>query len=119
RVDFQFEITVKLDEAAKKIKILSDGQPRALEVREGQWSDWLKVKFKIGVLQSVRGMVRFHLVQIAPVFELYSSPVNFDPDAPMFPLSSPAEYARELADKIGTFYTTGMVEDHGGLNNAR
>jgi predicted AlkP superfamily phosphohydrolase/phosphomutase len=64
-------------------------------------------------------MVRFHLVQVAPVFELYCSPVNFDPDAPMFPLSSPPEYARELAEQIGTFYTTGMVEDHGGLNNGR
>ena len=37
----------------------------------------------------------------------------------MFPLSSPPEYARHLAENIGTFYTTGMVEDHGGLNNGR
>jgi predicted AlkP superfamily phosphohydrolase/phosphomutase len=71
------------------------------------------------MLQSVKGMVRFHLVQVAPVFELYCAPVNFDPDAPMFPLSSPPEYASELAKEIGTFYTTGMVEDHGGLNNGR
>lgn len=40
-------------------------------------------------------------------------------DAPLFPISSPPEYARELAAKIGTFYTTGMVEDHNGLNNGR
>ncbi len=119
RLDFQFEITVKIDEPGKKVTIISEGQPRALEIREGQWSEWLKVKFKTGMLQSVKGMVRFHLVQVAPVFELYCSPVNFDPDAPMFPLSSPPEYASELAKEIGTFYTTGMVEDHGGLNNGR
>ena len=119
RSDFQFEVTIEVDEAARKVTILSDGQPKALEVREGQWSEWLRIKFKTGMLQSVKGMVRFHLVQVAPVFELYCSPVNFDPDAPMFPLSSPPEYARELAEKIGTFYTTGMVEDHGGLNNRR
>jgi predicted AlkP superfamily phosphohydrolase/phosphomutase len=64
-------------------------------------------------------MVRFYLVRLDPVFELFASPVNFDPDAPMFPLSSPAEYAGELVKKVGTFYTTGMVEDHGGLNNGR
>jgi predicted AlkP superfamily phosphohydrolase/phosphomutase len=119
RTDFQFDISIQLDQAARKITILSEGQPKALEVREGQWSDWLKVKFKTGLLQSVRGMIRFHLVQVAPVFELYASPVNFDPDAPMFPISHPPEYARELAAKVGTFYTTGMVEDHGGLNNGR
>ncbi len=119
RSDFEFEITVELDPAAKKVTVHSEGQPRALEVREGHWSEWLRVKFKTGMLQSVKGMVRFHLVQVAPVFELYCSPVNFDPDAPMFPLSSPPEYARDLAKEIGTFYTTGMVEDHGGLNNRR
>ena len=119
RTDFEFKITVELDPAAKKVTILSEGQPAALEVREGQWSEWLKVKFKTGLLQSIKGMVRFHLVQVAPIFELYCSPVNFDPDAPMFPLSSPPEYARHLTENIGTFYTTGMVEDHGGLNNGR
>jgi predicted AlkP superfamily pyrophosphatase or phosphodiesterase len=53
RSDFQFEIAVELDPAAKKVTILSDGQPKALEIREGQWSEWLKVKFKTGMLQSV------------------------------------------------------------------
>jgi predicted AlkP superfamily phosphohydrolase/phosphomutase len=119
RSDFRFDISIQIDEAAKKIVISSEGQPKALEIREGAWSDWLKLQFKVGFLQSVKGMVRFHLVQIAPVFELYASPVNFDPDAPMFPISHPPEYARELARELGTFYTTGMVEDHGGLNNGR
>jgi predicted AlkP superfamily phosphohydrolase/phosphomutase len=58
-------------------------------------------------------------VRLAPTFELYASPVNFDPDAPIFPISAPPAYARELARQVGTFYTTGMVEDHGGLNNGR
>jgi predicted AlkP superfamily phosphohydrolase/phosphomutase len=117
--DLQFEITLHPEPSAKKIILRSEGEPKTLEIREGQWSDWLKVKFKIGMLQSVRGMVRFYLVRLKPVFELYASPINFDPDAPMFPISSPPEYARELAAKLGTFYTTGMVEDHGGLNNGR
>ncbi|HWP43124.1 MAG TPA: alkaline phosphatase family protein, partial [Blastocatellia bacterium] len=119
RSDFQFDIAVHVDAASKKVVIKSDGQPNALEVREGQWSDWLKVKFKTGMLQSVRGMLRFHLVQTEPVFELYASPVNFDASLPMFPISSPSDYAAELADAVGTFYTAGMVEDHGGLNNGR
>ncbi|PWT82032.1 MAG: phosphodiesterase, partial [Acidobacteria bacterium] len=117
--DIHFEITVEIDDVARKIKIISEGQPKVLELREGEWSDWLRVKFNVGLLQSIKGMVRFHLVQISPVFEVYASPVNFDPDAPLFPISSPPEYARQLAREIGTFYTTGMVEDHGGLNNGR
>jgi predicted AlkP superfamily phosphohydrolase/phosphomutase len=119
RSDVQFEINIQGEPLAKRVTIHSEGQPKALEVKEGQWSDWLKVKFKLGLLQSVKGMVRFYLVQTEPVFELYASPVNFDPDTPMFAISSPQEYAAELQDELGTYYTTGMVEDHTGLSNER
>ena len=64
-------------------------------------------------------MVRFYLVGCEPELALYASPVNFDPDSPLFPISEPFEYAGELAREIGLFYTTGMVEDHAGLNNER
>ncbi|MFN0072943.1 MAG: alkaline phosphatase family protein [Chloroflexota bacterium] len=117
--DIRSDIKLHLQPAASKLTVQSDGQPKSLEVRQGEWSDWLKVKFKVGPLQSVRGMVRFYLVQLEPVLELYASPVNFDPDSPLFPISSPPEYASELASKLGTFYTAGMAEDHGGLNNGR
>jgi predicted AlkP superfamily phosphohydrolase/phosphomutase len=101
------------------ITIQSAGQPAALEVRRGQWSDWLKVKFKTGLLQSVRGMARFYLVRTSPTLEFYASPINFDPNAPLFPISSPPEYAGELAARVGTFHTTGLVEDYDGLINGR
>jgi len=119
RTNFQFAITIHPEPGARKLSVRSDGQPKALEVREGEWSDWLRVKFRTGLLQSVSGMVRFHLIRLAPILELYASPVNFDPEAPLFPISSPPGFARELARQVGTFYTTGMVEDHGGLNNGR
>ncbi len=45
--------------------------------------------------------------------------MNFDPDAPPFPISSPGDYASDLASEIGHFFTTGMVEDHSGLSNGR
>jgi predicted AlkP superfamily phosphohydrolase/phosphomutase len=117
--DFTFDLTLHLDLPGKKVILCSDGQPNSLEIKEGQWSDWLRVKFKIGLLQSVRGMVRFYLRQLEPAFEFYASPVNFDPEAPLFPISSPPEYARELQARLGAFYTSGMAEDHDGLINRR
>jgi predicted AlkP superfamily phosphohydrolase/phosphomutase len=62
--------------------------------------------------------VRFYLPSVDPL-ELYASPVNFDPDTPMFDISSPFHYAGDIQREIGAFYTTGMVEDHTGLNNGR
>jgi predicted AlkP superfamily phosphohydrolase/phosphomutase len=117
--DVHHEMTLEVDRVRKVVTVRTDGQPKVLDAREGVWSDWLRVKFKMGMLQSVSGMVRFLLVRTEPVLELYASPVNFDPAAPMFPISQPWEYATELQRAIGTYYTTGMVEDHTGLSNLR
>ena len=117
--DFRCDLTLHLQQTTKTLHIYADDPAQAIHLRAGEWSDWLKVKFKTGLLQAARGMVRFYLIRTEPVLELYASPVNFDPEAPLFPISSPPEYARELARKLGTFYTTGMVEDHNGFNNGR
>lgn len=118
RSTLRFEFTIQPDPVDGSVTIRSAGSPAELVVRRGAWSDWLKVKFKAGMLQGVRGMVRFTLIGLDPL-ELYASPVNFDPAGPPFPVSAPAGYAEELAEAIGDYYTTGMVEDHTGLNNER
>ena len=117
----RFEFTIRTDRDAGRMAIRSSGNPPELIVEFGRWSDWLQVRFKLGALQTIRGMVRFHAIasEAGSVVELYASPVNFDPEAPMFPISSPARYARDLAEAVGLFHTTGMVEDHTGLNNER
>jgi predicted AlkP superfamily phosphohydrolase/phosphomutase len=119
RAEPRMEFTVEPDPARRRVTVHAPGAPGGLEVGEGRWSDWLPVKFKVGALQSVRGRVRFHLVRLAPALELYASPVNFDPEAPPFPISAPADYAAELTGALGPFHTTGMVEDHAGLMNGR
>jgi predicted AlkP superfamily phosphohydrolase/phosphomutase len=117
--DTACEIQVQADKAARKLQILIAGSAAPVQVAERSWSDWLRVKFKFSMLQSVSGIVRFYVRQLAPHIEFYASAVNFDPAAPLFPVSSPPEYAKELADQIGLFSTLGMAEDHNGLNNGR
>ena len=119
RSDLRFPIAIELDLAGRSATIRSDGSPASLVVREGQWSEWLRVTFKAGAFRSIRGIVRFFLAKVGPEVALYASPVNFDPLNPAFPISHPPEFAREMAEELGLFHTTGMVEDHGGLNNGR
>ena len=71
------------------------------------------------MLQGVSALVRFYCRQLSPQVEFYASPLNFDPAAPLFPISYPATYAQTLADSIGQFSTLGMAEDHTGHNNGR
>ncbi len=117
--DLTFDILLSPDRTSRQLVLRSLGNPGELLIREGQWSDWLEVKFKTGLLQAVRGIVRFYLIQLEPELQLYASPVNFSPEVPVFPISSPPEFSGELAKDIGTYHTTGMVECHAALNNNR
>ncbi len=117
--DVTFGLKVEVDRPGRRIIIRSSGTPRELSVAEGEWSDWLQVKFKVGFAVQPRGLLRFHLIRVEPELEFYASPVNFDPFAPLFPIAHPTEYGFELTDEIGFFHTTGMVEDHNGLMNER
>ncbi|MEM7583166.1 MAG: alkaline phosphatase family protein [Acidobacteriota bacterium] len=84
-------------------------EERLLEV--GEWSDWVTIDFELIPTQTMSGIARFYLRSIRPEFELYVSPINFDPMAPGQPISYPPEYAEELARETGLFYTQGMPED--------
>jgi predicted AlkP superfamily phosphohydrolase/phosphomutase len=117
RADTQHELTIVPDHARGSVHLKSGD--KALELRSSVWSDWLRVGFKAGAFQAVKGMVRFLLIRTAPELELYASPVNFDPEAPLFPISHPQSFAAELASDLGSYYTTGMVEDHAALSNGR
>jgi predicted AlkP superfamily phosphohydrolase/phosphomutase len=113
------EIRVRMDRGRRKLVIQTGGTASQIEVAEKGWSEWVRFKFKLSMLQSISGMARFYVRQLEPQVEFYVSAVNFDPAAPMFPVSSPAEYARELCEAIGPFSTLGMAEEHNGLNNGR
>lgn len=102
--------TVHVDAERPVARIEVGGEQRVLAV--GEWSDWVPVDFDLRVpFQHLRGMARFHLKQVRPHFELYVSPINFDPIDPAMPISAPDEYAAELAAATGRFYTQGMPED--------
>lgn len=111
-------LTIRRTGEATATVELERGSPVELVAGEGAWSEWQRLKFKLGLFQSVAGNLRFLLVRGRPL-TLYASPVNFAPDAPLFPISAPADYAGALEKVVGTYYTTGMVEDHTGLMNGR
>jgi predicted AlkP superfamily phosphohydrolase/phosphomutase len=117
--DTTCEIRAQASKDRRALLIETGGTPARIEVAEKSWSEWVRFKFKFSMLQSVTGIARFYVRQLSPQIEFYVSAVNFDPAAPMFPVSTPAGYAKDLAGEIGLFSTLGMAEDHNGLNNGR
>jgi len=81
-----------------------------------KWSDWITVDFEYFGPASVKGIVRAYLLSAYPRVQLYVSPINIDPRDPVVPLSSPADYAPELAERFGLYHTIGMPEETWSLN---
>ncbi len=104
-----------LDPAGDQVRIrLGDAD---IELAAGQWSDWITVEFRYFGPASVKGIVRLYLVSGYPRVQLYVSPINIDPREPVIPLSSPADYAAEMAERFGLFHTIGMPEETWSLND--
>ena len=89
----------------------------ALILEEGAFSPRLSFTFSVGLFKKVKATAQFFLVRAADPLLLYLSPLGIDPADPVFPISSPAEYAPELAAALGTFHTLGMTEDINALKD--
>jgi predicted AlkP superfamily phosphohydrolase/phosphomutase len=110
-----FEIAIDPLEAVARISV----QDQQFVLREGEWSDWVRVEFQlIPLFGHVRGMCRFYLKQAHPRFQLYVSPINIDPLSPALPISTPSSYSRLLSEESGEFYTQGIAEDTKALSAA-
>ena len=103
-----FRVSVDPEHPVAMIQV----EDKQLLLNVGEWSEWVSVEFElIPKLVRVPGMVRFFLQQARPHFALYMSPVNIDPRDPAQQISTPPEYAYELAEATGPFYTQEMPED--------
>ncbi|NCC53386.1 MAG: twin-arginine translocation signal domain-containing protein [Spartobacteria bacterium] len=111
--DLPISLDVDRPKRAAYIRI----QDNALLLREGEWSDWVTLKFSmLPMLVDVSGICRFYLKRVDPFVELYVTPINIDPADPTMPICTPGGYARELVDEVGLFYTQGMPQDTAALS---
>ncbi|MBS0204812.1 MAG: alkaline phosphatase family protein [Planctomycetes bacterium] len=92
-------------------------QNTTLVLAEGEWSDWIVVRFSLmPYAVEVSGICRVLLKGVHEPFGLYVSSVNINPAEPSAQISTPPDYARQLVREIGYFYTQGMVEDTHALS---
>lgn len=98
---------------------VSWGRGEGVHLVRGEWSPWLRMRFRTSAVSYIRGIVRLLLVDTTPHVGLYASAVHFDPSAPQFPISHPWDYAGSLAKLIGPYGTSGFVEEHAGVSNGR
>jgi predicted AlkP superfamily phosphohydrolase/phosphomutase len=108
-ISIPMTITVADDRNSIEIEVSGKKYP----LKAGEWTGWVDFVFPFNPLIKIRGISRFHLISVQPEVKLYLSPINFDPRSlpPGFKVSSPDDWAPELAKEHGPYKTIGWQID--------
>ena len=112
--DMHLSFEVRLGTNGTSAQLVVSGRSHPLPLR--QHTPWIELAFQAGLGITVRGIVRFYLIERTPHVKLYMTPINIDPDRPALPISHPFTYAVYLSKTQGRYATLGMAEDTSALN---
>ena len=101
-------LTVRWQRDSGAASIEVDGQ--TLQLKAGEWSGWVPLRFKLNLFVTVHGMIQFHLIRADSELRLYGSPINIDPRNPPIPISTPDSLAPDLVKQLGLYRTLGWAE---------
>ncbi len=110
-------VTVTLD-PEQDVALIQAGDEKAV-LMEGEWTPWMPVTFEAlpAHMMDMVGAVRFYAKELRPGFALYASPVQIWPEDPAQVISSPDDFATQIHDRIGGFYTQGLPEETNALKD--
>lgn len=100
------------DDVRWKLEIQGASYP----LEPGEYTPWVRLRFRARRGASVRGIARFLLTRDGRDLSLYVTPIQIDPRNPALPISQPGYYAVYLSKLLGSFATLGMAEDTWALN---
>jgi predicted AlkP superfamily phosphohydrolase/phosphomutase len=106
-------IPMKITVAQDRNSIVIEESGQRVTLRAGEWSDWTEFVFPFNPIIKLKGISRFHLMSVQPEVKLYLSPINFDPRSlpPGFRISTPSNWAPQLAKNYGLYKTLGWQID--------
>lgn len=117
RRDVRVPFTVRWNKEARHATI--EVQGTTVNLDEGQWSKWVPLEFRVNFLVRLYGMSQFYLRRASGELQLYMSPINWRPESPVSPMSSPASFSKDLYERLGTYRTLGWAEATWPLNEDR
>jgi len=117
REDVRLPMTIHWNKAGKSATI--DLGDNSIHLGEHEWSKWIYLDFSINLLLRVHGMAQLYLINAGSELQLYISPINFKPDQPPTPMSSPPSFSADLYERLGPYRTLGWAEATWPLNEDR
>ena len=117
REDVRLPMSIHWNKTGRSATI--DIGDNTVHLDEHQWSKWINLDFSINLLLRVHGMAQLYLIGAGPELQLYVSPVNWKPDQPPAPMSSPPSLSADLYERLGPYRTLGWAEATWPLNEDR
>jgi predicted AlkP superfamily phosphohydrolase/phosphomutase len=88
-----------------------------LQLRVGEWSDIVEVKFKAGMFFNIHAITRVILTSLNGVVRLYTLPLQIHPLHALSHYSSSKSFAKKLWQEVGPYLTLGWPQDTTGLED--
>jgi predicted AlkP superfamily phosphohydrolase/phosphomutase len=92
---------------------------KSVHLRQGEWSKWINLDFTVNYFVRMHGMAQLFLIDAGSDLQIYISPINWRPDEPPAPMSSPASLSADLHERLGPYRTLGWAEATWPLNEDR
>jgi len=105
-------VTVEALDAARARLVVGD---QKIELKLGQWSDIVELKFKAGTFFNIHAIARFILTELGGAVRVYSLPLQIHPLHSAWHYASSPAFAKSLWTKVGPYLTLGWPQDTTGL----
>jgi hypothetical protein len=117
RDELSLPMTITWNHEARSVNVQVG--THAVHLREREWSRWLELDFAVNAITRVRGLTQLFLIRAGTELQLYVAPVQWHPNDPPAPISSPSSFAGELYDRLGLFRTHGWNAATAALTDER
>jgi predicted AlkP superfamily phosphohydrolase/phosphomutase len=90
---------------------------RTFDLRLGEWSDIVELRFKAGLLLNVHAITRFIATSLNGVIHVYVLPLQIHPLHSPWHYASSASFSKNLWNEVGPYLTLGWPQDTTGLED--
>ena len=86
-----------------------------VDLRLGEWSDIVELRFKAGMLLNIHAITRFIATSLSGVVRVYALPLQIHPLHSTWHYASSGAFSKKLWKDVGPYLTLGWPQDTTGL----
>jgi len=99
----------------KSARLTIDNQQ--INLRLGEWSDIVELRFKAGILFNAHAITRFIATSLSGVMRVYALPLQIHPLHPTWHYASSTSFSKKLWKDVGPYLTLGWPQDTTSLED--